>query len=694
MGSVETPAYGRRLIASRIDELARTDPERVWVSIPSAHPRDGFRDITWAAGANAINCAAWWIKSELGLGQGLPTIAYMGPQDIRYLIILVAAIKTGYVFQHVFKVFPELQEFSPRDLYERHPVKPDHWRHIGRVDDILVFSNGEKLMPRKTEELLAKHPAILSALVCGHGRFHAAAILEPREYPRTERDSEILLDEIWEIVQKSNLIVPTHGVLSKSHLMLSSADKPFLRTPKGTLRRGITLESYAEEIGNLYRNAEAGTTVDSVEFSTKTAILRLLESNYQEGNDSVDSQEKIFNALVEEYTTKRQFSPDYLPRRSTETLTVLLTGSTGSLGSYLLDSLLANPKVEKIYCLNRSESARARQTSANTARGLSTDWDKVTFICADLAKPFFALDEGVYSEMLHSVNYVVHNQWQVDFNLSLASFTPQLASVRTLSEFAAQSSHRAPIIFVSSVATVHNWDVKTRGSFIPSTSHTDDLALCTPGYGESKLAAHRILEYAAEHWGIRAAILRVGQIAGPVTKGEMGMWPKHEWFPSLIASSKILGLLPDELDAGVSFLPVDLCARIVLELGEHTLSAGNVNESEGNVKYYHVVNPHEVKLKDLIPHVQAYFGGGLGMVSMGRWVEALENSADGEKDAVGDNPALKLLGFFQGLAKEVTAGQERGRLDTEQTESLSAEMRGLKGADGEWMDLWLKQWSF
>ena len=103
MGSVDpaspaTPAipYGRRLIASRIDELAHLEPNGVWISIPSARPVEGFRDVTWAEGANAINRAAWWLESKLGYGSDQAPIAYMGPQDIRYIILLVAAIKTKH----------------------------------------------------------------------------------------------------------------------------------------------------------------------------------------------------------------------------------------------------------------------------------------------------------------------------------------------------------------------------------------------------------------------------------------------------------------------------------------------------------------------------------------------------------------------------------------------------------------------
>lgn len=113
------PDYGRRLIASRIEELAQHDPERVWLSIPSSRPADGFKDITWATGANAINRAAWWIECTLGKGEGKSTVAYIGPQDMRYLILLVAAIKAGYIvsaYSQAEELHPEFDVHISTDI--------------------------------------------------------------------------------------------------------------------------------------------------------------------------------------------------------------------------------------------------------------------------------------------------------------------------------------------------------------------------------------------------------------------------------------------------------------------------------------------------------------------------------------------------------------------------------------------------
>lgn len=95
------------------------------------------------------------------------------------------------------------------------------------------------------------------------------------------------------------------------------------------------------------------------------------------------------------------------------------------------------------------------------------------------------------------------------------------------------------------------------------------------GYSQSKLVAERILDAVTQTAGVPTAICRVGQIAGPSlpVPGKSGSgWPKQEWVPSLVASSKHLGLLPGSLVGGgvddrVDWVPADSLGRIVVELG-------------------------------------------------------------------------------------------------------------------------------
>jgi len=88
---------GTRLIPALIDELATTDAARVFASFPrTTNIEDGFEDTTYGELARAINKCAWWMEHTLKRSEKFETLQYVGPQDLRYVILLLAAIKTGY----------------------------------------------------------------------------------------------------------------------------------------------------------------------------------------------------------------------------------------------------------------------------------------------------------------------------------------------------------------------------------------------------------------------------------------------------------------------------------------------------------------------------------------------------------------------------------------------------------------------
>jgi thioester reductase-like protein len=669
-------------------------------------------------------------------------------------------------FQGVFKTFPDLKEYWTKDLYRKHPTKADYWLYQGRADDIIVFSNGEKLNPLSMEKTITKHPKVAATLVVGQKRFQPAALIELHQPAITDEERARLLEEIWLLVVQANKESPSHAQIQKSHIMFWNPEKPFLKTSKGTTRRQVTIKVYESEIERLYQEAEAASMNEIPELATSgqaslatslqdvfayianipkiekdmdifaagidslgvMTLARALKAKLRTnaGNAGKCDLESITPRLIYSKPTISSLAsalfaiihpiacdpeaeesrriqaikdmvhnhtvdlPSPLPsqRKSSDTkqVSVILTGSTGSLGSYLLDILLAKPEISRIYCLNRAIDGQKRQTSVNNSKSLSTDWfrKEVRFLCADLSKPFLGLEKHEYLEMAQDTSYIIHNQWQVDFNLSLPSFEPHVRGVRNLVDFSAQSAYRAPIFFISSVSTVQGW---TQSSNVPETS-LDDLTLAIGGYGESKLVASMILEKAAKVSGIRHSVCRVGQIAGPVEKG--GKWNKHEWLPSIVASSKYLGVLPETLGILdiVDWVPVDYCARIVLELAD--TSGDDKNSAAAN--YYHLVNPRHAKWSDLIPSIQEHISG-LKVVSFQDWVRALRQSSNKTED-ISKNPGVKLLEFYGDMAESAEAERSYVKLDTKETCRQSKTMQSLSAVGEKYMRIWLEQWSF
>ena len=265
------------------------------------------------------------------------------------------------------------------------------------------------------------------------------------------------------------------------------------------------------------------------------ALRRLTE----EPTDPESVKEIHFKRIEEMLAT---YAAD-MPKKNThavpkeDRLSLILTGSTGSLGSYLLDVLISLPQVEHVYCLNRAVNGEEKQKIASSSRQLSTSWgEKATFLRTDFSLPQFGLSTSDYKRLVANTSFIIHNQWPVDFNLSLASFEPHVLGVRRLIDFSADAPKRPPILFTSSVSTVGNWETVFPDTHAPEEPIHDLRVPFAIGYGESKHIAERLLEIAGQH-GVSADICRVGQIAGPVEKG--GVWNKQEWLPSVSHSDQI-----------------------------------------------------------------------------------------------------------------------------------------------------------
>lgn len=92
------PDYGRRLAPNIVDEVARREPNRPFVFVPrTSKPEDGWVPVTYKQVANAVNHVAHMVaaKAKRGSDDPFPTVAYVGPSDVRYAVILLACIKAG-----------------------------------------------------------------------------------------------------------------------------------------------------------------------------------------------------------------------------------------------------------------------------------------------------------------------------------------------------------------------------------------------------------------------------------------------------------------------------------------------------------------------------------------------------------------------------------------------------------------------
>ncbi|KLU86444.1 hypothetical protein MAPG_05457 [Magnaporthiopsis poae ATCC 64411] len=103
------PLESCRLVPTVVDEVAAADPEREFVSVPrSSRASDGWRKVTFGQIADGVNRVAAQLlerhraqttvpvsRTSYEYTKRFPTLAYIGPSDVRYQLFIVACIKAG-----------------------------------------------------------------------------------------------------------------------------------------------------------------------------------------------------------------------------------------------------------------------------------------------------------------------------------------------------------------------------------------------------------------------------------------------------------------------------------------------------------------------------------------------------------------------------------------------------------------------
>lgn len=199
-------------------------------------------------------------------------------------------------------------------------------------------------------------------------------------------------------------------------------------------------------------------------------------------------------SLVNKYTAEIPTPKWNTSPESRRKETILLTGSTGRLGCYVLKQLAENEGITRIYALNRPSAlgpSEARQKSAFKTWGISVNLDaleKIVFLECTLSKDklgltqdmylrvrfplkkTFLVIDGIFVASKYSYNY--HSQWselavsvhfmafmlilgwRVDFNIGLGSFENLIAGTRHILDLALGSSvsNGPKFVFVSSIS--------------------------------------------------------------------------------------------------------------------------------------------------------------------------------------------------------------------------------------------------
>ncbi|KAH0833866.1 putative nonribosomal peptide synthetase [Lanmaoa asiatica] len=693
---------------------------------------------------------------------------------------------------------PDVKGYASSDAFIKHPTVEGLYKLVGRLDDVLIHSSGEKTVPAPMETVIGSSPVLSGVCMFGRGRNQTGVLVEPTpEYAIDVTDDNQVAEfrnEIWCVgFEQANKEAPAFSRIFKEMILVTSREKPMLRAGKGTVIKKATMALYEPEIDALYASvaasAKAGIDiplpaswsrigVESWLMVHATAVnagkpVQVDVDVFEQGFDSLSStffKNRILGSLgasahkeireaasrvgqnvVFANPTLRRLASHLIERVVGEDAdadvsslpapdgkteienmiskysvglgevgggvtrptngrshVVLLTGSTGGLGSYLLASLLSRDDVAAVYALNRPSKTRTikqRQHAAFADRGLDTtvlDSEKLIQVEGDAGQPNLSLDDRTYDEIRDSVTVIIHNAWRLDFNLALSSFEPNVRGTRNLIDLARASkwADKPRFLFMSSVASAQGWE-KSKGPF-PEEVQSDAGVAVGPGYGASKYVSERILGVS----GLPASSFRIGQITGGAPRGA---WSTTDWVPIIVKSSVTLGALP-EARGVTSWLPPHAVSDTILDVAF---------ADEKPPIAVNVVHPRPIAWNALMQPISEVVyqkrltSSPLPLIPFSRWVVRLNECAANTSEAnIRRVPAIKLLDFMRSLgesdawlrrcqASGFEFGRAQGETDeavgftsfaTEVAQRVSETMRVLEPLSGvdvaRWVDYW------
>lgn len=440
-----------------------------------------------------------------------------------------------------------------------------------------------------------------------------------------------------------------------------------------------------------------------------------------DGLNEEDPDEQLMLDLVEQY--RRQIHAPAGSFDHHKDRVVILTGATGALGAHILEILLQDSKVARVYCLVRAESpeqASGRVLASLKSRGLRSceigkDSKLVSLPCR-LQDHKLGLAGSEWERLADEATLMIHSAWSVNFSLKLRSFQDQLSGLTNLLELRnATRSSAARFVFISSTAAVIAAAKGERPISETLSSDPDDASPL--GYSRSKWVAENMLASArvsgsfasqitSSTSGLRSPgvaeektpiiIIRVGQLCG---NSRTGVWNATEAYPIMLSSARVSGCLPDLPGEALSWLPVDTAARSVLEIatsppdppGPARAPGQRFSQSRSqhlhNTPVYHVVNPHQ---EPEWGHMLGWIcgeGSGSGdqnggakvsVVPAPEWIDRLEQALETR-----DHPARALLHLWKaayaGRRGSVGVGEgTAARFDTRRTVKVSETMREVR----------------
>ena len=309
--------------------------------------------------------------------------------------------------------------------------------------------------------------------------------------------------------------------------------------------------------------------------------------------------------------------------------TVLLTGATGFLGSFLLEALLrlTDYRVVTLVRATSPDHARARTESALERTGLLDErlrdaFDaRVRALRGDLAQPRLGLAPDDWTSLSEDVSAIYHCGAEVDYvkpyeTLRGANVSSTVDIVRLASSGRPKALHYASTTFMFGFVA---------REICLETDANLEMAGLNFGYAQSKWVAEQLVRDAAAR-GLTARIYRPSL----VTASKDGKYVRRDLMSRILCYMIRHGISVNSANQ-ISLVPVDVCANNIVALSLLESGAPTV---------VNITADHYYTMQDVCAAITRQSGYGFEHVTLERFMDYM-NAHCPKSD-----PMFPLLAFF------------------------------------------------
>ncbi|KAI9278498.1 hypothetical protein BDA99DRAFT_492305 [Phascolomyces articulosus] len=298
--------------------------------------------------------------------------------------------------------------------------------------------------------------------------------------------------------------------------------------------------------------------------------------------------------------------------------TVMLTGASGFLGSFLLKAMIQSPHIENIYCIirntdgdddtkkkNQDEWKERFIKSFHQRHGDNNKIDmhrflfnnkKVILLHLNLNHPKLGLDDTTYIQLQSKVTIIQCCGWLMDFYQTVRHFEREcIYGLYNLMKFAYRNAVDPPIQVhvissVSATALLAQFLQRPKDFVyvVPECpSLQDPHVSMSMGYAQSKYIVEHLLVYLAEHKNMPCFIERLGQLCGDTS---YGIWDINEKYPMVMQAGLAMKMMPDltPLLSTIDWIPADEAAKTILEIMLYHSNKNIIQTAKGQRRLTHL----------------------------------------------------------------------------------------------------------